>query len=75
MSGIPISLRISQYFVIHTVKGFSVVYEAEIDVLFCFSWNSFAFSMIQYMLAILPLVSLPFLNPACTSGSSQFTYC
>ena len=27
------------------------------------------------MLAIWPLVPLPFLNPACRSGSSQFTYC
>ena len=27
------------------------------------------------MLAIWSLVSLPFLNPACISGSSQFTYC
>ena len=27
------------------------------------------------MLAILSLVPLPFLNPACTSGSSQFMYC
>ena len=31
--------------------------------------------MIQLMLAIWSLVPLPFLNPACTSGSSQFTYC
>ena len=38
-------------------------------------WNSLAFSMIQRMLAIWSLVPLPFLNPACTSGSSQFTYC
>ena len=30
--------------------------------------------MIQWMLAIWSLVSLPFLNPAWTSGSSQFTY-
>ena len=37
-----------QFVVIHTVKGFSVVYEAEVDVL----WNSLAFSMIQQMLAI-----------------------
>ena len=34
-----------------------------------------AFSIIQQMLAIWFLVPLPFLNPACTSGSSQFTYC
>ena len=38
-SGIPISLRIFQVVVIHAVKGFSVVNEAEVDVfleLFCF---------------------------------------
>ena len=57
------------FVVIHTVKGFSVVNEA--DVL----WNSLAFSMIQQMLAIWSLVPLPFLNPACTIESSQFMYC
>ena len=31
--------------------------------------------MIQWMLAIWPLVPLLFLNPTCTSGSSRFTYC
>ena len=31
--------------------------------------------MIQQMLAIWSLVPLSFLNPASTSGSSQFTYC
>ena len=40
-----------------------------------FSWNSLAFSMIQWMLAIWSLVPLPFLNPASMSGSSQFTSC
>ena len=38
-------------------------------------WNSFAFLMIHRMLAIWSLVPLPFLKPAWTSGSSQFTYC
>ena len=33
-------------FVIHTVKGFSIVNKAEVD---CFSCNSLAFSMIQQM--------------------------
>ena len=47
-SGIPIFLRIFQFVVIHTVKGFSVVNEAEVDVL----WNCLAFSIIQQMLAI-----------------------
>jgi len=31
-----------------------------------FFWNSFAFSMIQQMLAIWSLIPLPFLNPAWT---------
>ena len=31
-SGIPISLRIFQFIVIHTVKGFGIVNKAEIDV-------------------------------------------
>ena len=40
-----------------------------------FFWNSLAFSMNQQMLAIWSLVLRPFLNPAWTFGSSQFTYC
>ena len=40
-----------------------------------FFWNSLAFLMIQWMLAIRSLVPLPFLKPAWTSGSSWFTYC
>ena len=39
-----------------------------------FFWNYFAFSMIQWMLAIWSLVPLPFLKPAWTSGSLQFMY-
>ena len=31
-SGIPVSLKIFQFFVNHTVKGFSIVNEAEVDV-------------------------------------------
>ena len=38
-----------------------------------FFWNSLAFSMIQWMLAIWSPVPLPFLKPAWTSGSSRFT--
>ena len=41
-SVIPISLRIFQFVVIHTVKGFSVVNEAEVDVLLessCFFYD------------------------------------
>ena len=40
-----------------------------------FFWNSFAFSLIQWTLGIWFLAPLPFLNPACMSGTSQFTYC
>ena len=41
--------NLPQFGVIHTVKGFSIVTEAEVD--FFFFWNSLAFSMIQQMLA------------------------
>ena len=40
-----------------------------------FFWNSLGFTMIQRMLAVWPLILLPFLKPAWTSGSSQFIYC
>ena len=40
-----------------------------------FYWNSLAISMIQQLLAIWSLVSLPFLNSVCISGCSQFIYC
>ena len=60
-----------QFVVIHTVKGFSVVSEPEVDIFLEFS----CFSMIQRILAIWSLVPLPFLNPAYTYGSSWFTYC
>ena len=61
-----------QLIVIHTVKGFGIVNKADIDIFF---WNSLAFSMIQRMLAIWPLVLLPFLKPAWTSWISRFMYC
>ena len=70
-SGIPISFRIFQFTVIHTVKGFGIVNKAEINVfleLSCFFDH-------PWMLAIWSLVPLPFLKPAWTSGSSRFTYC
>ena len=61
-SGIPICLRnFHSFFVIYTATGFSIVNEAEVDVFL--------------VLAIWSLVRLPFLNPAWTSGSSQFMYC
>ena len=70
-SGIPISWRIFQFVVIHTVKGFSVVNETEVYIFLEFS----CFSVPQQMLAIWSLVPLPFLNSPWTFGSSWFTYC
>ena len=79
-SGIPISFHIlflenfqnfPQFLVIHTVKGSGIVNKTEIDVFLGLS----CFSMVQWMLAVWSLVPLPFLNPACTSGSSQFMFC
>ena len=40
-----------------------------------FFWNSLAFSMIQWMLAVWSLVPLPVRKPAWTSGSTRFRYC
>ena len=59
------------FVVIHTVKGFSVVHEAEVDGFLefpCFLYD-------PVILAIWFLVLLFFLSPDCTSGSSRFTYC
>ena len=69
-SCIPISLRIFCSLLIHIVKGFSIVSEAEVDVFL----ELLLFSIIQQMLAIWSLVPLPFLNPTWTSGSSWFMY-
>ena len=64
-SGIPISFRIFQFIVIHTVKGFGIVNKAGVDVfleLSCF-FND------PMDLAIWFLVPLPFLKPVWTSFS------
>ena len=53
-SDTPVCLRIFQFVVIHTVKGFSIVNEAEVDVFLEF------FCFCQQMLAILSLVPWPF---------------
>ena len=62
--------NIPQFVVIHTVKGFSLVNEAEVDIF----WNSFAFSMIQEMLVLFISGSSAFSKSNFTSGSSQFMY-
>ena len=74
-SGIPISWRIFQFVVTHTVKGFGVINKAEVDVCLELSCFFFFFYMIQRMLGIWSLVPLPFLKPAWTSGSWWFMYC
>ena len=40
-SGIPISLRVFQFVVIHTVKGFGIVNKAEIDTIFFLVMRTF----------------------------------
>ena len=59
----------TKFAVIHTVKDFRVINEAG-EVF----WNSLAFSMIQFILAIVSLVRVPFQNPVWISGSSWFRY-
>ena len=57
-SGIPISLRIFQFVVIHTVKSCSIVIEAEVDVFLefpCFFYD-------PTNVAIWSLVLLPFIK-------------
>ena len=68
-SGTPVSLTVFHSLLWSTQS--KALSEAEVDVF----WNSLGFSMILWMLAIWSLVPLPFINPACTSGSTQFTYC
>ena len=57
-----------QFVVIHTKSLAYTIMQKQIYLF----WNFFAFSM---MLAIWSLIPLPFLNPACISGSSWFRYC
>ena len=60
-----------QFVVNHSVQSFNVVNEAKVDVFLEFS----CFFYDPTNVGNLSLVPLPFLNPACASGSSQFTYC
>ena len=70
-SGIPISLRIFQFVVIHTVRGFNIVNKAEVDVFLEFS--CFFYDPMDGCNLIFG--SSAFLNPVCISGSYWFTYC
>ena len=70
-SGTPISLRIFHSLLWATQRlVFSWWSRSK-----CFSGTPFLSPWSSRMLAIWSLVPLPFLNPACTSGSSQFTSC
>ena len=60
-----------QFVVTHTVKTFGVVNKAKVDAFLEFS----CFISDPVDTGNLIWVPLPFLNPAWTSGSSQFTYC
>jgi len=60
-----------QFVVIHTLKGFSIVNKAEVDVFL----ECFCFFCDPKILAIWSIVPLPFLNLACTSESSWFMFC
>ena len=63
--------NLPQFVVIHTVEGFRIVNEAEVDVFLKFPY----FFYDPRVLAIWSLVPLPFLNPTWSPGSSWSTYC
>ena len=61
-------LNFTQFVVIHTVKGFAIVSEADVFLKFpCFLYDPMDGGNLISGL-------LPFLNPAWTSGSFQFAY-
>ena len=60
-----------QLAVIHTVKGFGIVSQGEIDVFLELSCSLHDPADVGNLI----LVPLPFLKPAWTTGSSQLTYC
>ena len=59
-----------QFIMIHTVNGFNVVNEAEVDVFLEFSYFLYDPMGVDSLISD----SSPFLNPAWTPGSSCFTY-
>ena len=56
---------------IHTVKGFSVVNEAKVDIFLKLSCFFYGLMDVGSLISI----PLPFLNPAWKSGSSWLMYC
>ena len=63
-----LSRSFPQFLMIHTVKGFSIVDETEVDVFLEFL--GFLYDPVN--IGNLISGSLPFLNPTWTSGSSWF---
>ena len=63
--------NVPQLVVIHTVKGFHVVSEAEVVVLLEFPFLLYDPTNIE----IWSLVLQRFRNAVCTSGSSRFVHC
>ena len=53
-SGIPISLRIFQFVLIHTVKGFGIVNEAEVHVFLKFSWFFYDLVNADNLISVFP---------------------
>ena len=63
-------MNFPQFIVIHTVKGFSIVTEAEVDVFLEFS----CFFYDPTDIGNLSVIPLLFLNPVLTPGSSWYMY-
>ena len=61
-----------EFVVIHTVKNFSAVHEAEVDVFLEFSCFLYDPTNVGNLISGSSAFSK---NPALTSRSSQFTYC
>ena len=71
-------MNFPQLVVIHTVKGFSIVSEAEVDIFLEFPYFLYDPKDIGNLMSgfsAFSLVPLPFLNPAYTSESSWFVDC
>ena len=63
--------NLPQFVVIHTVKGFSIIIEAEVDIFLEFPFFFYDPTDVGNLIS----GSSAFINPARISGSSQFTYC
>ena len=70
-SDIPISLRIFQFVVIHTVKGFNIVNETEIDVFLEFSCFFYDPTDVGNLIS----GSTAFSKSSLNIWNSWFTYC